>query len=315
MANEVYANGREIACKAGSGKTIAAFPDVCFTPPENPATPPGVPVPYPNNGLDSDTTEGTKNVKISGKEVMLKHISFFKTLTGDEAGCAAKKGVITSTNKGEIYFEAWSMDVKFEGENVDRHLDLTTSNHACDPGDAPPWVFIANQAFSPGGVCDGVDEELRLVPKKPGCPSKNGSHQTPHHLIPGRCTKGLGAVYDKAPCICTFGKNQHTGSHKACHRIFDPVERFHAEQIPPLPFDYATARAAAAESAGGAMNPPRELNEKEQKCVSAQLDAYYKHDPDGPKLNDSTELNASGASGKVNENYDSFASAMKTIGY
>lgn len=40
MANEVFANGREIACKAGSGKTIAAFPDTCFTPPENPATPP-----------------------------------------------------------------------------------------------------------------------------------------------------------------------------------------------------------------------------------------------------------------------------------
>jgi hypothetical protein len=141
MANEVYANGREIACKAGDGKTICAFPDVCFTPPENPATPPGVPVPYPNTGFDSNTTEGSKTVMISGKEVMLKHTSYFKTLSGDEAGCAAKKGVITSTNRGKVYFEAWSMDVKFEGENVDRHLDLTTTNHASDPGDAPPWPF------------------------------------------------------------------------------------------------------------------------------------------------------------------------------
>jgi hypothetical protein len=151
MTNQVYANGREIACKAGSGKTICAFPDVCFTPPENPATPPGVPVPYPNTGFDADTTEGTKNVKISGKEVMQKDSSYFKTSTGDEAGCAAKKGVITSKNVGKVYFNAWSMDVKFEGENVDRHLDLTTNNHASKPGDTPPWPFAASMAIDAAG--------------------------------------------------------------------------------------------------------------------------------------------------------------------
>lgn len=32
MGCEVYANGDEIACKAGDGKVIAAFPDVCLTP-------------------------------------------------------------------------------------------------------------------------------------------------------------------------------------------------------------------------------------------------------------------------------------------
>lgn len=141
MANKVFANGRELACKAGSGKTICAFPDVCFTPPENPATPPGVPIPYPNTGFASDTTKGSKHVKISGKEIMLKNKSYFKTSVGDEAGCAAKKGVITSKNKGKVYFQAWSMDVKFEGQNVDRHLDLTTNNHASMPGDTPPWPF------------------------------------------------------------------------------------------------------------------------------------------------------------------------------
>ena len=44
MSN-VFANWLEISGKAVSAKVIAAFPDVCFTPPENPATPPGVPVP------------------------------------------------------------------------------------------------------------------------------------------------------------------------------------------------------------------------------------------------------------------------------
>jgi hypothetical protein len=33
MSNEVYANGREVSCKAAQGKSVCAFPDVCFTPP------------------------------------------------------------------------------------------------------------------------------------------------------------------------------------------------------------------------------------------------------------------------------------------
>lgn len=148
MANDVFANGREISCKAGAGKTICAFPDVCFTPPENPATPPGVPIPYPNTGFTSDTTKGSKKVKISGKEIMLKNKSYFKTSVGDEAGAAAKKGVITSKNKGKVYFQMWSMNVKVEGENVDRHLDLTTNNHASMPGNTPPWPYIDSVALS-----------------------------------------------------------------------------------------------------------------------------------------------------------------------
>ena len=40
MANEVYANMMEVSCKSASGKSICATPDVCFTPPQTPATPP-----------------------------------------------------------------------------------------------------------------------------------------------------------------------------------------------------------------------------------------------------------------------------------
>jgi hypothetical protein len=141
MANDVFANGREISCKKADGKSICAFPDVCMTPPENPATPPGVPVPYPNTGFAKDTTSGSKNVKISGQEVILKNKSYFKKSTGDEAGCAAKKGVVTSVNRGKVYFNAWSMDVKFEGENVVRHLDLTTHNHGSKPPNSLPTVY------------------------------------------------------------------------------------------------------------------------------------------------------------------------------
>ncbi len=130
MANNVFANGREISCKKADGKSIAAFPDVCFTPPDKvPPTPPGVPIPYPNTGFAKDTTKGSKKVKISGKEVMLQDQSYFKTSTGDEAGAAQKKGVLTSKTKGKVYFNSWSMDVKVEGYYVVRHLDLTTHNH------------------------------------------------------------------------------------------------------------------------------------------------------------------------------------------
>ncbi|HET9067092.1 MAG TPA: DUF4150 domain-containing protein, partial [Amaricoccus sp.] len=113
---DVFANGLEISGKAVSAKTIAAFPDVCFTPPENPATPPGVPVPYPNFGLAGETEQGSSTVKVKGEIINLKNKSDLSKTTGDEAGAAAKKGLITSQNKGKAYFKMWSPNVKAEGE-------------------------------------------------------------------------------------------------------------------------------------------------------------------------------------------------------
>jgi len=166
MANAVFANGREISCKAAAGKTICAMPDVCFTPPENPATPPGVPIPYPNTGMASDTTDGSKKVKISDKEVGLKNKSSFKKSMGDEAGAAAKKGVITSKNTGKVFFESWSMDVKIEGKNAVRHLDMTTNNHASTPGDTPPWPFIDSMKVGTGDPCEADKEKEKEACKE-----------------------------------------------------------------------------------------------------------------------------------------------------
>ena len=149
MSNEVYANNREVSCKKASGKSICAFPDVCMTPPQTPATPPGVPIPYPNTGMASDTTDGSTTVKISGQEVMLKNKSCFKKSMGDEAGCAPMKGVVTHKNTGKVYFTMWSMDVKVEGENVVRMMDLTTHNHASMPGNTPPWPYTDKVAPPP----------------------------------------------------------------------------------------------------------------------------------------------------------------------
>jgi hypothetical protein len=162
MGNDVFANGREVSCKAADGKAICAFPDVCFTPPQTPATPPGVPIPYPNTGMASDTTDGSKSVKVSGKEVMLKNKSYFKKSMGDEAGCAPKKGLITSTNRGKVYFNSWSMDVKFEGENVVRHLDMTTHNHASSLGQTPPWLYADEQAvMNDPELCSKIKNEAK----------------------------------------------------------------------------------------------------------------------------------------------------------
>lgn len=136
MSNEVFANNNEVSCKSGDGKVIAAFPDVCLSPPSPPAGP--VPIPYPVSSFSSDATNGSKTVKINGKEIMLKDQSYFSKCTGDEpATRSLGMGVVTHTITGKVYFAAWSMDVKVEGLNVDRHLDLTTSNHMSQPGNTP----------------------------------------------------------------------------------------------------------------------------------------------------------------------------------
>ena len=172
MANSVFANGREVSCKAGAGKTIASFPDVCMTPPQTPATPPGVPIPYPNNGLSSDTTGGTKSVKISGEEVGQKDKYCFNRCSGDEAGCAPKKGVKSSKNSGKVYFTSWSPDVKFEGENAVRHLDTTTDNHGSNANEAIPWVHIDTGTFATHEDCktDREKEKTACQDYKPNKP-------------------------------------------------------------------------------------------------------------------------------------------------
>lgn len=138
MGKNVFANGMEIAHKAGDGKVIAAFPDVCLSPPPPPAGP--VPLPYPNTSFAKDLKEGSATVKINGKPLALKDQSYYKTSPlGDEAATRNFGGsVVTHTITGATYFQASSMDVVVEGKNVCRHVDLTTSNHASYPGSTPP---------------------------------------------------------------------------------------------------------------------------------------------------------------------------------
>lgn len=142
MSN-VFANNLEISGKSVQAQTIAVFPDVCFTPPQTPATPPGVPIPYPSFGMASDTEQGTSTVFIAGKTVNIKNKSDLKRTSGTEAGCAPKKGVISSKNTGKSYFNSWSSDVKFDGEPVIRMTDLATHNHG-SPCNTATWPHTCN---------------------------------------------------------------------------------------------------------------------------------------------------------------------------
>jgi len=138
MGCDVFANNDEIASKAGGNKVVAEFPDVCLSPPSPPAGP--IPIPYPDTSFSKDMQSGSKTVKIKNQEIMLKDQSFYKSSPlGDEAATnGLGANVITHVITGKTYFVAWSMDVKFEGQNVDRHTDLTTSNHASQAGGTGP---------------------------------------------------------------------------------------------------------------------------------------------------------------------------------
>ena len=204
----VFANNLEISGKSVQAQTIAAFPDVCMTPPESPATPPGVPVPYPNFAMASDTEKGTGKVKIKDKEVNLKNKSDMKKTSGDEAGCAAKKGVITSKNTGKAYFNAWSPNVKFEGKPVVRMSDVTTNNHASPVGNSPPWPHIAS--INPSNIdCATVLAEFEV--HRHGDKACEDGHESEHFMQNeymqwerGKKTATWLENYktNDAPCIC-----------------------------------------------------------------------------------------------------------------
>ncbi len=142
MANSVFANGLEVACKVSDGKSIAAFPDPCWSPPSPPAGP--VVIPYANTAYAKDLANGSKTVLIGGKPIVLKDKSYLKTSTGNEAATRSfGQGLITGTIKGKTYFTSWSMNVMVEGLNVTRHTDLTTHNHGSSPGNTAPWAYLS----------------------------------------------------------------------------------------------------------------------------------------------------------------------------
>lgn len=283
----------ELACKAGSGKVIAAFPDVCMTPPENPATPPGVPVPYPDTAMASDTTKGSKKVKISGKEIMLKNKSYFKTLTGNEAGCAAKKGVISSKIKGKVYFVKWSMNVKCEGENLCRHTDLTTNNHASPmANEAAPWPYTDSMSKSTLAKCEATYVKFKIHKHKDKTKNCSASKDS-HHPVQNACfctnRKSNTPYYstprynqNEAPAICLF--NGHKGRQ---HYRVNQKQNDWAKGLKKRP-TYSELRKQEKNNLKEAVP----MSEQEAECIMLIVDAYMK--TIGVKKGDSTPLRKPG---------------------
>lgn len=196
MGCEVYANGMTIACKAADGKTVAAMPDVCLSPPSPPAGP--IPIPYPNTAMASDTTDGSKTVQINGQEVMLKDKSSFKQSSGDEAATKSfGMGVVSHQIQGKVNFVAWSMDVKFEGENVPRHLDLTLHNEQSVPANTPTWPYLDNMTQAESDKACG--KEKKAV--EDNCPNSDQEGKTHKDCPPYHATAAKNAGYRNDPCV------------------------------------------------------------------------------------------------------------------
>jgi hypothetical protein len=156
MSHNVFANGREVSAKTNDNKSLCAMPDVCLSPPSPPAGP--VPIPYPNTAMASDTSDGTKTVMVGGDEAGLKDSSNYKKSTGDEpATKSLGMGVVSHTIQDKMRHAAWSFDVMFEGQNVIRHLDITTHNHMNTQNSGCMTVDQAAEAVARGEKLDCKD--------------------------------------------------------------------------------------------------------------------------------------------------------------
>ncbi|WP_437995564.1 DUF4150 domain-containing protein [Sorangium sp. So ce185] len=156
MGVTVGVNMMSVVHAKSSGVTVA-FPDVCKTP--APPAPP-VPIPYPNVAKSGDTAKGTKKVKCDGESVCVKD-SNFSTSTGDEAGSLG--GIVSGKTKGKAEFVNFSFDVKFEGKNVARALDLMLHNDKNTPPFPVmqgPVVVVAPSGQGPERKCVICDESL-----------------------------------------------------------------------------------------------------------------------------------------------------------
>lgn len=145
MPSTVSANMMTVVHATSIGMT-ATFPDTCKTP-----TPGGpVPIPYPNIAMSKDTAQGSTTVKCDGNPINIKSSNFMMS-NGDQAGAAM--GVMSNKIMGKATWLAYSFDVKADGKNVCRLLDMMRSNGASSENTPPsPCVQAPMPDMgSPGG--------------------------------------------------------------------------------------------------------------------------------------------------------------------
>jgi hypothetical protein len=204
---------------------------------------------------------------------MLKDKSVFKTSNGNEAATKSfGMSVVTHKIQGEASFVAWSMDVKFEGENVPRHLDLMGHNEACQPTATPPWPFMDSMDRESGddpcedakdeeeAACGGMTraqqcadsncqaaQKCKLVPYggtgSPNCCPGPVGRLTGHHMIEDHWVQGLAAGFpmaqgssgrNAAPTVCCEG-SRFNMDHGEMHAAQGLIEEAHMQATATRP--------------------------------------------------------------------------------
>jgi hypothetical protein len=107
---------------------------------------------------------------------------------------------------GKVFFNAWSMDVKIEGENVTRNLDLTTHNHGSVPGDTPVWPYFDEAGLNdPDHPC--ADEIGR---------EQQACHEYTPHGKKNPCTKAILGRSGKPSREMASGEAEAMADRAAC---------------------------------------------------------------------------------------------------
>lgn len=312
MGKKVYANGMEIAHKAGDAKVIAAFPDVCLSPPPPPTGP--VPLPYPDSSFARDLKQGTRSVKIGGKPFALEGQSFYESSPlGDEAATRNfGASVLTHTITGKTYFQAHSMDVAAEGKNVCRHLDITTSNHASYPGGTPPFPNLSEMhvlaleriadnrcpccdskqcpaAFREGDEPLSMREALRIDPRAPDfSPKRAEEYKLLRSVKRTQCTC-KGKTFPSPPCD-VFRKPDKK-RHGAIERVWNDerakyigwYERTHGVKLRDANHFLQTMKAMLPPATLAAWSTVKNLSRKD-RADNPLAQQFDKIDSDSKKL-------------------------------
>jgi hypothetical protein len=194
MATTTCVNGQTVVHKTSDG-ILNTSPDVCLTPVGIAI----VPIPYSNTATSKDTAMGSNSVSVDGNPIMLKDSVFSKS-AGDEPGVAC--GVRSGTTGGAAQFVNYSFDVKVEGRNVCRRLDLMTSNN----GNTPPAALM-----QPNVQAEGIEGEhfLSITFDFKHADVSTGIKHQPTFSVPHTA---MGNEYFR------YDKNNYCGAHYYCQQ-------------------------------------------------------------------------------------------------
>jgi hypothetical protein len=275
---------------------------------------------------------------------MLKNKSYFKKSTGDEAGCAPKKGIVTSKITGKVYFTSWSPNVKIEGKNVVRHLDLTTHNHGSATTNTGPWPY--KDSMTPAQLKDCKDD---MDKEKAACSDDKGNYKsadkcckdpecqkarncmlvpyggsgspncceekTGHHILPNSLLQGTrGNSTTNVPGLKKVGPNAYTEEKGACICVSGvglssgDHRELHDRTKDKLREILESGETLTYEQAKTEVTKAHAETFPQQcnpKCIEAQIDASLS------KLRTSGEIKVRQKDGMTRKNFDKYKNKKK----